>query len=249
MQTSLVISIVSAIFGLAGICIALIMYVYPRKRTRFVYQTVVVRYFDQSRLKLPRQAAMTFDGRQVERLAKTTIVLWNAGTEVLRGEDIVDTDPIRFAISGGRLLSKRVAKAATSATKVSITGRLVDNELEFCYSHLNPGDGAVVELIHDGATTSVTGIAKGLKDGPEDWGDFSVAIQPLRTWLQGGVLQGVAMALLIVGTWILVSVQNGEPSLHGDFSCRLEYCWELWALRLRMGPSIDGTIADATPRR
>ena len=96
--------------GVVGILLAALSYWRPRKTKILAYQWTVARYFDETDYTLPSHAAMTFEGRPVARLRKSTLVLWNAGTEALRGEDVVPTDPIRLAVVNGRLLSTRSSK-------------------------------------------------------------------------------------------------------------------------------------------
>ncbi|MCY4058154.1 MAG: hypothetical protein OXG44_09145 [Gammaproteobacteria bacterium] len=157
--------------GIAGLGFAALMYWHPPKRTRLAYQTAIGRYFEQSDYALPSEAAMTFQGRKVERLSKATIVVWNRGTEVLRGADIVAADPIRLSIVDGRILSHRVIKATDAANDFQLEPVAdAGQELVIHYDYLNPGDGAVVELMHDGTGTSVVGKARGLKGEPENCG-------------------------------------------------------------------------------
>ena len=46
----------------------------------------------------------------------------------------------------------------------------VSHELTIHYDYLNPNDGAVLELMHDGTGATVVGKARGLKGGPENCG-------------------------------------------------------------------------------
>ena len=211
------IAIIGVVVGVAGLGFAAFMYFHPRKRHRFVYQTMSVRYFDQARLTLPKEAAMTFESGLVERLSMTTIVMWNAGSEVLRGDDIVKADPIRVSISDGRVLSNRVVKTTTQATDVCSIDRSTESELGIRYRYLNPGDGAVIEIVHDGSSSSVTGTAMGLKDGPEHWGDIPMSSPLIREWVIGGVVPAMTGLFLIVGTWMAVSMKNHGVVLHEDF--------------------------------
>ena len=212
-----VVTIVSLGVGLVGAGFAVLMYFRPRKRIRLAYQTSRLQYFDEAKLALPNEAAMTFEGGRVKRLSKAAIVLWNAGTEVLRGEDNVGDDPIRLSIAGGVLLSHRVLKTTGNATQVGLTDRPAPNELKFYYDYLNPGDGAVVELLHSGTATTVLGSAKGLKDGPEDWGEFATTGQPFGAWLLQKVLWVLLpLFLLSVAYWYWVFSVKGEWPLSGD---------------------------------
>ena len=146
---------------------------------------------------------MTFGHQPVRMLAKTTIVLWNAGTEALRGEDIVEKDRVRFSIADGRVLNHRVVQTTTPATEVRLEVGEASNELAFRYNYLNPNDGAVVEILHDGTKVTIAGTSKALKDGPENWGTMLLARTPKRTWFLVR-----ALPLLIVITGVAAAWDN-----------------------------------------
>ena len=226
----MVIGVAGLLVGVAGLGIAVLMYKRPPKRTRLAYQQVVARYFDERDYALPDQAAMTYGDRQVKRLRKATVVLWNAGTEVLRGEDIVDADPVRLSVVDGRVLSHRVVKTPDAANGLRLAPSECGNGFEIQYNYLNPSDGIVVELMHDGTATAIVGKVKGLKDGPEDWGGVSPnppGIQYLRFTFSVGlptlamlsILAFVALFLLRSPDdltdvlWVMIAILPGFVAL------------------------------------
>ena len=202
----LILTIASLAAGVAALGFAALMYWRPPKRTRLAYQTAEDRYFEQRDYALPSQAAMTFDGRKVERLRKATIVLWNAGTEVLRGPDIVAADPIRLSIDSGRILSHKVVKTTDPANDFRLAANAEDDvshELTIYYDYLNPNDGAVVELMHDGTGATVLGKARGLKSGPENRGGIVPAKAAFARYYRSMSLSlGVAIVTLSI-FWLL----------------------------------------------
>ena len=238
MSVGLIGTLLGLVVGVVCLGVAAWVYVHPPRRHILAYQTAVVRYFDEARLSLPNKAAMTFKGDQVVRLARTTVVLWNAGTEALRGEDIVPADPLRISIAEGQVLHHRVLQTTSDATKIRVEpGTGGDLEVRYCY--LNPDDGVAVEVVHDGLATAVTGTAKGLTGGPESRGTIQLASPPLRTWfrhrLAGPTFLLVAMAVLAAGMVVVQGSGSQEVvpilGLTGGFLGR--YIWVEIAARWR----------------
>ena len=165
----LAVALLSIAIGVAGLAVGFVAYLRPRVRVRLAYQMASVRYFDSEDQALPVGAAMTFEGEPIQRLAKATIVAWNAGNEVLRGEDIVE--PFGVSVEGGRLLGHHLVRVTDDAAGIHVVGSAPGhNRVDLRYDYLNPSDGLVVELVHDGTgSVEVKGKAKGF-GGPESWG-------------------------------------------------------------------------------
>ena len=207
-----VLSTVSLAIGLVGATFAFIAYFKPPKRIRLAYQTSSTRYFAEEDYRLPREVVMTFKGEKVERLSKTTTVFWNTGTEVLRGEDIVQSDSIRVCLDeNDRILSYLVAGSTRDANLVRATQiEGVIHELNLSYEYLDPGDGFVLEIMHDSKRRLplVKGTAKGLSDGPESRGTLNpddVLSLTARTLMLPRRLPRILMfVMLIVGAVALL---------------------------------------------
>ena len=165
--------------GILGIAIALFAYFKPRKRLKFAYQTTSTRYFAQEDYALPSEVVMTFKGDNVERLSKSTTIFWNAGTDVLRGEDIVQSDPIRIGLEpSARILSHTVCGSTKDTNQVQVYSvEDAPHMLVLSYDYLDPKDGFVLEIMHDSKHRKpwVTGNAIGLSDGPKRLGVVSLA--------------------------------------------------------------------------
>ena len=165
---------VTTIIGVVGVTVALVAYLQPRKRLRLAYQSMSTRYFAKEDYALPSEVVMTFNGEGVERLSRTTVIFWNVGTDVLRGEDIVRSDPLRVCLDADdRVLSHKVVGGSKDSNRAHV--RQVDgapHELSVDYDYLDPRDGFVVEIMHDGKRRrpAVRGVVKGLTNGPESQG-------------------------------------------------------------------------------
>lgn len=169
-----ILALIGVIITVIGGSFAILAYVKPRKRQKLLYQTSGIQYFEEGDYALPSDVVMTFQGQKVARLAKTTFMIWNGGTEVLRGEDIVEHDPIRVSLpSDGTILSYSLLGGTNEGNRTNAEIRSCTlNELIVKYDYLNSGDGMVIQVLHNTKQSdpNVIGAAKGLAGGPQALG-------------------------------------------------------------------------------
>ena len=204
-----------------SLILAAFAYYKPRKRQRLFCQTAAIRYFEEDDYTLPSDVVMTFRGQEVSRLTKATLVLWNGGAEVLRGEDIVAHDPIRMCLTTpGSILSYSIVGGTTEGNRVRATiGQNAQNELYLAYDYLNAEDGVVIQVLHDSKRLHplVTGAAKGLSGGPQRLGTvelFDGEIPPRkrrRRWLFRFMLV-LGLTLFLVATYQTTVLVLGNES-------------------------------------
>ncbi len=203
-------------FSPVALAFALWAYFHPRKRLKLEYQTGSTRYFEKESVPLPPEAVMTFQGEEVERLARTTVVVWNAGTEVLRGEDIVPDDPLRARFDqGSKILVHAISDTTNEANQVAVKAREEKpNELELTYDYLNPRDGLVLHVIHDGQQLRPTlvGTVKGLSGGPRSRGGVDMDDQPV-TRVLNRVMPWCLVAFFGGALVLLMAPVLGYPEL------------------------------------
>lgn len=206
-----------------AICLYLawIAYYRPRKRQKLQYQTAAIQYFDEDDYALPSDAAMTFRGENVACLAKAKLIFWNGGTDVLRGDDIVKHDPLTIKLpTAGKILSLSIVGAPNEGNLVRVA--LPPNsqgEILLTYDYLNPGDGAVIQVLHNSKQRHpvLVGAAKGLSGGPRGLGTVTFQdskmpkrLLPRRTMYQAMFSVGLASVLL--------GILRTIPILLDDFS-------------------------------
>ena len=171
-----ILTIIMAVATAGSLILACFAYFRPRKRQKLLYQTSGIQYFEKDDYSLPSDAVMTFRGQEVARLAKTLIILWNGGTDVLRGEDIVQNDPIRISLpEGSTILSYSTIGETNIGNRVSTDIRVnYENELVVAYEYFNPNDGLIIQVLHDAKQRDpiVSGSAKGLSEGPRGLGSI-----------------------------------------------------------------------------
>lgn len=207
-----------------AVALSVLLYRKSRTRLKLSYQTASVRYFEKGEHPLPSEAFMTFRGKEVERLSMATVIVWNAGTEVLRGEDIVPGDPIRVCFDEHTsVLSHAVVGVTKEVNEVEVSSlEETPNELEVAYDHLNQDDGFVLRVVHDGAHAHprLVGTAKGLSDGPENRGTVTLGELPTERNLRRqdwvGAMMFVCVLVYLIGWWFDVPELLGMPQLTPD---------------------------------
>lgn len=168
------IGVVGVVFGIVG----LFSFKIARSTAKPSYQKSSIRLLGREEDKLPDEVKVSFKGKEVERLTKTTIVLWNDGTEVLGKEDMVETSPVSIEFeSGVNILSYKINKYSKESNKFELyksDGH--DNRVIVDFLYMDPKDGVTIELLHDSESRypEVNGIIKGLPKGFEDLGKVSI---------------------------------------------------------------------------
>lgn len=164
------IGVIGIIFGVIG----MFSYKFSRSMAKPSYQKSSLRLLGRKEDNLPDDVSVFFKGDEVERLTKTTIVIWNNGTEVLNGENIVQSDLLRFSFPvGSNILSFNIIKNTRDTNNFSLSkGKDRNNELLMNFSYLDPKDGATIEILHDSEELypEIKGTIKGLPKGVEDLG-------------------------------------------------------------------------------
>jgi hypothetical protein len=221
--------------GLVGLVIALIIYKATLVGARPVYQRRALRLIGPDAKAIHKAVEIRFKGQPVDRLTKTHIVFWNSGRTLLRGSDVVDTDPIRCDFSdGSRILEVSVVKRTRATNKFEVN---LDPDRPhraiFTFDYIDPGDGAVVEILHTDSKRypEVNGTVRGVPNGIVDWGRIlppSTKEMPFpfgrRKSLRYLLATVVTLGLLVVAVGVLLPNELmehlskfGEPSSSAAF--------------------------------
>lgn len=260
------IAFVSTAVGVLALAFGAYQWRHPRRRLVLAYEAATVRYFDEESA-LPPGANMVFDGREVERLARTTIAVWNDGPDPLRGEDIVDDDPLRVEFADGEVFNSQVAGVANPANRVSLGpvepgGPAPLSRLALSYDYLNADDGFVLAFIHSSTQEpAIAGSSIGLSRDPQHRRNpaaagFSTRNAPLRKQEIFNLLLGLG-ARLVVAMDVVVPIASGYryeggPLLSGWLSWMFLatgslnlsiFGYALWLRRRRHPQSLEQYLA------
>jgi hypothetical protein len=168
---------VGSLIGFVGIivgAVGIFSYKISKSTAKLCFQKLSLRLLGRDEDNLPKEVTVLFKGEEVDRLTKTTLILWNNGTGVLEGNDVIPSDPIQIAFDNDdNILSYKILKR----TKDVNNFRLIKNEdhphqLMVNFDYLDPNDGVVLEMLHNSKKSypKITGTIKGLPKGLVDLG-------------------------------------------------------------------------------
>jgi len=168
---------VGSLIGLVGIIlggVGIFSYKISRSTAKPSYQKSSFRLIGRKENNLPKDVTVIFKRKEVDRLTKTTLILWNNGTEVLNGEDVISTDSLQISFTDGdNILSYKVLKQTKDVNNFELLkNEAFPHRLLINFSYLDPNDGIVLEILHDSKERypEVTGTIRGLPKGFEDLG-------------------------------------------------------------------------------
>lgn len=118
---------------------------------------------------LPPEVDINFQGKSVPRLALTEVYFWNAGKQMMRGDQIVEDDPLRCEFeSSDKILKAHVAAVTRPVNKLTASvPQSAEYKAIIDFDYLNPKDGARIELLHTSKLRypQVLGSLRGIPNG------------------------------------------------------------------------------------
>lgn len=165
------------LLGIVGLVVALVSYLWTRKRTSLGYVHLGEHLLGSASDALPPAIVVQYDGISIPRLTKSVLIFWNSGENTVLGSDIVAKDPLRFHVgSDGQILSISVLKATRSVNDFTVIppGKEM-NEAEFNFNFLDANDGVVVEILHTSTDRQprIKGTLRGLPQSFRNFGRFT----------------------------------------------------------------------------
>jgi hypothetical protein len=94
-----------------------------------------------------------FENKEVTRVTSTKIFLWNRGREVIKNQDIPNSDPLRLIFPKGiEILRTNLLKKSRESIDFGMSEESTSQEniLKYKFSFLDHNDGLVMEVIHNG---------------------------------------------------------------------------------------------------
>ena len=165
---------IGSLIGLIGLIAAILFYRTSRINARLCFQVQALRLIGREYQALPDEIEILYKGNKVDRLTKVNIVIWNSGKATLDGNNLIKEDPVRFEVNKDeRILSANVLKTTRKYIDFkAFVNTKAENQLLCSFEYLDPGDGAVIELLH--TDTKMYPIEKGtiksLPKGLIGWG-------------------------------------------------------------------------------
>jgi hypothetical protein len=158
---------IGSVVGVVGIIIGAILAYSFRTRSRLAAKTNTLVLVGPNAV-LSNEIEFLFRGNKVPKVTLSRIAIWNIGNTTIKGEQIVNSDPLRIIVSeGSSILDTTILNRTRLANDVSCALRKnTENEVEYRFDYLDPGDGALIQLIHTGTDkVQVSGSLRGLPKG------------------------------------------------------------------------------------
>jgi len=221
------------IFGIfLGTLVAYYFYRLSRIGPRLVFQMNTLKIIGKDERSIPDDVKIVFGDSSVDRLVKNTIVIWNSGYSTFDGNQIIKSNPLRAEYCNSTCilratLIKETRPENKSIAEISSNSR---NTVAFSFDYLEPQDGAVFEIYHNGEDNfpNLKGTIKGLPNGIANWGvirppqkDVPLKIKnPIIALIVGlgTVFLGIIFIIFIFALLYssIIALINGIPK--GDYS-------------------------------
>jgi hypothetical protein len=158
---------IGTLIGIVGIVIGVILAYSFKPRSRLAAQTNTLGLLGPNAV-LPTEIEFLFRGAKVSNVAMSRIAIWNIGNTTIKGDQMVSSDPLRIVTSkGSSILEVTIRHCTRQVNGVSCVLREgTTNDVECRFDYLDPGDGALIQLIHTGSDdVTVLGTLRGVPKG------------------------------------------------------------------------------------
>jgi len=137
----------------------LIAYYWYRRSIRVAamrFQSRTISLLDANTRNMFSELEMKFDGRQVQSLKRTRLVIWNRGTAAVRSQEFAEHDQLRMVCEGGEILRCVVVKSSNKANNFVLPKYSPGAEsLTPSFEYFDPKDGVQLEIWHTGDASKI----------------------------------------------------------------------------------------------
>jgi hypothetical protein len=207
-------TIVGILGFLVGI-IGLILWYASKSRSRLAAQANSLELVGPNAV-FPSDLEFLFKGQKVLNVTLSRIAIWNVGNTTLKGDQITTSDPLRIITNDGSNILEATIRACTRQVNgFTCTSRAVSNEIVCQFDYLDPGDGALIQIIHTGNDDiKVLGTLRGVPKGilkvastPKKKPEFQPQLSPFAARLLAllFLISGVALSVATLAGWIVPS--------------------------------------------
>lgn len=178
---------------LVGVASIVLTYVF----FRLGQQQAIARYViaGSTVVRSAERIEVRYDGAVVPQVSRTLVTFWNGGNVPIRREDV--REQLTISLTEGQVLEAQVLAATRAEIRPSVS-RQGPQAVALDFSHLDPDDGAVIEVFHTGEdafAVDVNAVIIGVPEGPVRirtplWDD------PAGPWI-GGVVLAIALGSIV----------------------------------------------------
>jgi hypothetical protein len=189
-------NIISLLFGLIGIILAVIFYYKSRKIKRPVYTLSSFNLFN-SELKKIENLEVKYLGKTIKNLTATKFIFWNAGKGTIDRNDIPEMSRLSIKTKGDVILyGAEVIYATDNTNQVQLLRKEHGNEIIIDFEYLDYYQGAIIKILHSGDSSvdlEILGKVKGV-------GNFKISeINPVEEPIANRIMLSIFTIVLFIG--------------------------------------------------
>jgi hypothetical protein len=207
--------ILPTLIGIAASAIFFWLGVRFRSKSQMAYQLHDFTVIGQPHVTNLGDIKILFNNVAVPRVVVTQLAVWNTGNTVVKGKEIVESDPltIRFE-DGAMILDAQRVSATQEVNDFRIRVSEHDRSRAFLeFDYLNGRDGAKFQIIHTGGKAKMTGSIRGIPKGVENWGDLQEWSEQ-KSRVSGLRPLALLVAVLFFLTWIKDKIAQYYPVIN-----------------------------------
>jgi hypothetical protein len=142
------------LLAVLSIFVAIVIYIRSRrfKGASYFIETSHVTGGKQRRF---RGLEIFYNGNRIESCSASKVLLWNRGSEAIRGTDIAPAAPLVISIRDPEfVLDHQVLYCSSPHSRVSTMSR-EDGSILIGFDYLDPRQGVILEVLHTGGPSSI----------------------------------------------------------------------------------------------
>ena len=154
---------------LLSILLAVFFYRRSQRRKRPLYVTRSSLFLVPDPV-IGTDVTILYKGSEVQRIAASEVVFWNAGNEVISSSDLAGKDLLRIVLPPDiQVLQAAIDKVSRDCIDFTLgplpaPGR---NEISLGFEFLDKNDGAAIRIVHTGTSDTKCQVAGAIKGVPE----------------------------------------------------------------------------------
>jgi len=205
----------------------IILYVKSRTIKQSVYTLISYTIINQNVCKLLPNLQISYRNSKVKNLILCFIAFWNNGNKTIDKNDIPDGDPLRINIPDDvKILDKSIIISNNQANRFNIND-VYNESIKIDFDYLDPNEGGIIKLIHNGSTSKDIFIKGKIKGASEpnyidlnegnlnvtiDFSFFKFSLKIRRNFI-GFVFIFFSLSFILTSLFSIIYLKQGSIAL------------------------------------
>ncbi|MFT3911426.1 MAG: hypothetical protein QM737_18530 [Ferruginibacter sp.] len=158
-------NLIFLVLAILSIILSFYLFIKSKKKKRPQYSKRSINVISD-KIQSVGDIKISYQGKNVNNLTVTKIVIFNSGNETINNDDQAASDKLRIIASDGvELLGTEVLFMSSSANNINFT--INDNVVDLQFDYLDPNQGFIIKIIHSGKNSSALDVKGTFKSSGE----------------------------------------------------------------------------------